>query len=92
MPWLNPRPARLPNGSSTPLAIDAEFDTTASKSIVVDIPPSYTRLFREVVVSRGMVAAVVRAFESGDVVRLRGSDGVVRDVRVVAVGGEVDDV
>ena len=27
-----------------------------------------------------------------DVVRLRGSDGVVRDVRVVAVGGEVDDV
>ena len=55
-------------------------------------PSHDMRLFREVVVSRGMVAAVVRAFESGDVVRLRGSDGVVRDVRVVAVGGEVDDV
>jgi len=56
------------------------------------VRPVFARLFREVVVSRGMVAAVVRAFESGDVVRLRGSDGVVRDVRVVAVGGEVDDV
>lgn len=56
------------------------------------VRPVFARLFREVVVSRGMVSAVVRAFESGDAVRLRGSDGVVRNVRVVAVGGEVDDV
>ena len=56
------------------------------------VRPVFARLFREVVISRGMVAAVVKAFDSGEAVRLRGSDGVVRDVRVVAVGGEVDDV
>ena len=41
-------------------------------------------VFFVVVVVLRVFLPVVRAFESGDVVRLRGSDGVVRDVRVVA--------